>query len=490
MKLDSLLKERFGDTDVGSEIYALAASIYPICRSITGDGVRKTLNHLRQHIDLNVNEVRTGTRVFDWRVPREWNIRDAFIKNAAGEKVVDFNVCNLHVLNYSSPIHAKLSLAELKEHIFTLPQQPDLIPYRTSYYADRWGFCMAHDRLVELPEGIYEVLIDADLTDGYLSYGEYLHHGETREEFLLSAHVCHPALANDNCSGLALLTYLAKLLAGRKTHYSYRFLFAPGTIGAITWLARNEHLVGRIKHGLIISCVGDGGGPNYKRSRRGDAVIDRVMTHILQHAGPNSAVCDFVPYGYDERQYCSPGFNLPVGLFQRSRFGTFPEYHTSGDNLDFIKPEHLAESLRVVWAALNIVEGDCRPRGTKPKCEPQLGRRGLYSSLGGDKEAPANNMALLWVLNLADGVHSLLDMAERANLPFQVIADAARRLQEKELLEGLGMEPMRPIASHRRNQLAKRGHALSRPETAVGAKGQSIAKAGSSKRTPLAAAGS
>jgi aminopeptidase-like protein len=429
-RLTSLLE----DEGIGDAIFALAAEIYPICRSITGDGVRRTLGHLARHIDLEAHEVPTGTPVFDWTIPREWTIRDAYIKNAAGERIVDLGSCNLHVLNYSRPVRTKLPLEELKKHVFTLPDQPDLIPYRTSYYAENWGFCMAHDRLAALPEGIYEVVIDASLEDGSLTYGEYLHPGESEEEFLFSAHICHPSLANDNCSGLALLTLLAARLAPLRTRYSYRFLFAPGTIGAIAWLARNEERAARVRHGLVISCVGDGGGPTYKKSRRGDAFIDRAMTHVLQHAASAPNILDFFPYGYDERQFCSPGFDLPVGLFQRSQFATFPEYHTSADNLDFIRPEHLTASFRMIVDAIEIIEDDWRPLSTTPKCEPQLGRRGLYAALGGDKDGPAKSMAFLWILNLADGRHSLLDIAERARMPFAVVAEAARLLKESGLL--------------------------------------------------------
>ncbi|WP_088343643.1 MULTISPECIES: DUF4910 domain-containing protein [Rhodomicrobium] len=427
---------------IGGEIYALAAELYPICRSITGDGVRRTLGILGRHLDLTVHEVPSGTPVFDWTVPREWNIRDAYIANAAGERVVDFRAHSLHVLNYSVPVRRTMPLAELKAHIHTLPDQPELIPYRTSYYAERWGFCMSHNALAALPDGMYEAVIDAALTDGHLSYGEYLHRGEREDEFLLSAHICHPSLANDNCSGLALLALLAKHLAGRKTRLSYRFLFAPGTIGAITWLARNEAQAHRIKHGLTVSCVGDGGGPTYKKSRRGNAMIDRAMSHVLRHAAPAPDIIDFFPYGYDERQYCSPGFNLPVGMFQRSQFGTFPEYHTSADNLDFIRPEHLAASFAMITAAIDIVEHDGRYLNLSPKCEPQLGRRGLYGAIGGDKDAAAKNMAMLWVLNLSDGEHSLLDIAERAGLPFAVVLATARLLEEHGLLAPLREDPL------------------------------------------------
>jgi aminopeptidase-like protein len=434
IRRDSLLAQLDGPA-VGCDMFALAEAIYPICRSITGDGVRETLRHLADHIGLQIHEVPTGTSVFDWTVPREWNIRDAFIKNAAGERVLDFRTCNLHVVSYSTPIRGHFRLDDLKKHIFTLPEQPDLIPYRTSYYAESWGFCMAHNRLQALPDGVYEVLIDSTLQDGSMSYGEYFHQGDTDEEILLSAHVCHPSLANDNCSGIALLTHLAKRLAPLRTRYSYRFLFAPGTIGAIAWLSRNQHLVSRIAHGLIVSCVGDQGGPTYKKSRRGDAAIDRAMAHVLPHAAASHKIIEFSPYGYDERQYCSPGFNLPVGLFQRSQFGSFPEYHTSGDNLDLIGPHHLASSYRMVIAALDILENDGCMRNMLPNCEPQLGRRGLYSSVGGDPDGAARAMAMLWVLNFSDQEHSLLDIAERAGMPFAVIREAAARLEEHGLLE-------------------------------------------------------
>jgi aminopeptidase-like protein len=430
----SLAKQLIDDSS-GDSIYDFATDIYPICRSITGNGVRETLRRLGRHIALQTHEVASGTAAFDWIVPREWNIRDAYIKNAAGQRVIDFQACNLHVMSYSTPVHGYLRLDELKPHIFTLPEQPDLIPYRTSYYRENWGFCMAHSQLQALPEGIYEVLIDSTLADGSLTYGEYCHRGETDQEIILSAHICHPSLANDNCSGLALLTYLAEHLATVRTRYTYRFIFAPGTIGAIVWLSRNEHLVSRIAHGLIVSGVGDRGSLTYKRSREGNSAIDQAMAHVLRHADPGAKLVDFSPYGYDERQYCSPGFNLPVGLLQRSQFATFPEYHTSGDNLDFIRPEHLASSYRVVVAALDLLENNAYMINKNAKCEPQLGKRGLYSSTGGITHTAEQAMALLWVLNLSDGAYSLLEIAERAGMPFDAIRDASRLLEEKALLE-------------------------------------------------------
>jgi aminopeptidase-like protein len=419
--------------DVGEEIFAFAARIFQICRSITGDGVRKTLHEVGLQLALDVHEVPTGTEVFDWTVPREWNIRDAYIKNSAGDKVVDFAQSNLHVMSYSIPVRKRVSLAELKEHVHTLPEQPDLIPYRTSYYADDWAFCMAHRQLEGLREDGYEVVIDSTLENGSLTYGEYLHKGETDEEFLLSAHVCHPSLANDNCSGVALLTHLARRMLGLRTRYSYRFLFAPGTIGAIAWLAGNEDKTWRIKHGLVVSMVGDGGGPTYKKTRRGDATIDRAMAHVLRHTGLTPTIEDFSPYGYDERQYCSPGFNLPVGLFQRSKYGTIPQYHTSADNLTFIKPEHLFESYSVIAKAIGVIENDGVYSNVLPKCEPQLGKRGLYRRVGG-KDIATENMAMLWVLNLSDRGHSLLEIAERSKLPFEIVLRAAQLLKAHDLL--------------------------------------------------------
>ena len=428
------LRTALVDPTIGEAIYDLASEIYPICRSITGPGVRETLSLLRRHIPIRTHEVPSGTPVFDWTIPDEWVVHGAYIRNSAGETIVDFADHNLHLVGYSRPVRAIMPLAELRRHIHTLPDQPDLIPYRTAYYSEQWGFCMSHRQLEALPEGNYEVVVDTALRPGSLSWGEYLHPGWSCEEYLLSPHVCHPSLANDNCSGLALLALLGGRLSQLPTRYSYRFLFAPGTIGAIAWLAANEAGAGSIRHGLIVAGVGDAGGPTYKKSRRGDVLIDRAMTHVLRHASESSTVLEFSPYGYDERQYCSPGFNLPVGLLQRSQFGTFPEYHTSADDLDFIRPEHLAASYSLVVAAIEIVERDWRPLNVLPKCEPQLGKRGLYDAVGGRSAGPIESMAFLWVLNLADGAHSLLDIAERSNLEFSTIADAADLLRDRGLI--------------------------------------------------------
>lgn len=419
--------------DIGGELHELVSRLYPICRSITGAGVRHTLAILSEHVDIAVREVPSGTQVFDWTVPQEWTVRGAYIRSASGRRVVDFARSSLHLVSYSAPVARRMPLSDLRSHIHTLPDQPDLIPYRTSYYSRDWGFCMAHRDYLALEEGEYDVLIDSTLADGTLTYGEVFLPGATEREVLLSAHICHPSLANDNCSGLAVLTLLARVLAGRRNRFGYRFLFAPGTIGALCWLAGNEDRLDRIDHGLVVSCVGDGGGPVYKRSRRGDATIDRVM-EAVRCAGRKVTMLDFSPYGYDERQFCSPGFDLPVGLLQRSAFGTFPEYHTSADDLAFVRPEHLASSFRMIMDVVDVLETDWQPLNLSPKGEPQLGRRGLYSATGGHQTTSDITMAYLWVLNLADGGNSLLDMARRSGLPFSDIAYAAMRLRECGLL--------------------------------------------------------
>jgi aminopeptidase-like protein len=420
----------------GEELYKLVAELYPICRSITGDGVRRTLEIVDREIGgLEVHEVPTGTQVLDWTVPREWNVRDAWVADAAGRRVIDFQASNLHLVGYSVPVRATMGLAELKEHLFTLPDQPDWVPWRTSYYAERWGFC-ASQRLVDgLPEGDYEVCVDTTLADGHLTYGEHLVEGRTDEEVLVSCHVCHPSLANDNLSGIAVATRLARRLAeGGRPRYSYRFLFAPGTIGAITWLAGNEDRLDRVRHGLVLACVGDPGGFTYKRSRRGDAEIDRVVAHVLGRSGRPHQLVDFSPYGYDERQFCSPGFDLPVGSLSRTPYARYPEYHTSADDLDLVGPAQLQESLELGWEVVGVLEANRRYVNLSPKGEPQLGRRGLYGSIGGRSDAEERQMAMLWVLNQSDGAHSLLEVAERSGLPFTLLAEVAATLEEAGLL--------------------------------------------------------
>jgi aminopeptidase-like protein len=416
----------------GAEMHALIGDLFPICRSITGDGFRESLRRMSEVVPIALTEVRTGTRVLDWTVPKEWNVRDAWIADATGRRVVDFQASNLHVVSYSVPVRARMSLATLRSRLHTLPSQPDLIPYRTTYYAEDWGFCLAQSVLDQLPEGEYDVCIDSTLAEGSLTYGEYVLPGSTTDEILISVHSCHPSLANDNLSGMAVATLLARTLSRETRRHTIRFLFIPGTIGSITWLAMHDAQVDRIRHGLVLSCLGDSGHSTYKRSRRGNALVDRAATHVLKQAGEH-AVLDFVPYGYDERQYCSPGFDLPVGCLTRTPNGRFPEYHTSADNLGFVTQEALEDSLAKALAIIEIIEHDAIYLNLNPKGEPQLGRRGLYRNTGGTTPA-GFEMALLWVLNFSDGRHSLLDIAERAALPFTTIRGAADALRGAGLL--------------------------------------------------------
>jgi aminopeptidase-like protein len=426
--------------DPAGQMYELIQKLYPICRSLTGNGVRQTLKILREHIPLTVHEVPSNTPVFDWTVPKEWNIRDAYIKGPNGEKIVEFKDCNLHILNYSLPIQKKVSLDELKRHIFTLPEHPDWIPYRTSYYTENWGFCLSHNQLLGLTEGEYEVFIDSSLQNGHLTYGDYFLKGQTEDEVLISTHICHPSLANDNLSGIALAVFLSKHLSTLRTKYSYHFLFTPGTIGSITWLCQSESNVGKIKHGLVLACLGDPGKVTYKRSRRGDAEIDRAVIQVLRQSGDPYEILEFSPYGYDERQFCSPGFNLPMGCLMRTPHGCFPEYHTSADNLEFISPQSLADSFSKCLSIFNLIETNTAYVNLNPKCEPQLGKRGLYRAIGGQTDAKAGELAILWVLNFSDGNFSLLDIAERSDVGYDKLKSAADLLTEHGLLR-----PHRPV---------------------------------------------
>lgn len=419
----------------GSEMHALVERLYPLCRSITGNGVRRTLEIVSEYIPLRMQEVPTGTQVFDWTVPQEWNISDAYIADAAGSRIVDFQESNLHVVGYSVPVSATMSLAELRTHLHTLPEQPTLVPYRTSYYEPNWGFCLSQETLARMPDGDYEVSIDSTLSDGHLTYGEHVVPGQVTDEVIVSCHVCHPSLANDNLAGIAVATTLAQAVAATNPWYTYRFLFVPGTIGSITWLARNAERLDKVKHGLVLACAGDRGPLTYKQSRRSDAEIDRVMAHVLRASGRPHEIVPFSPYGYDERQYCSPGFNLGVGCLTRTPYASYPEYHTSADNPGFVSPEAMEDTLRTCREAFGVLDENRSYVNLSPYGEPQLGKRGLYDSLGGRSDAKEQQMAMLWVLNLSDGERSLLDIAERSGLPFATVAKAARALHGAELLK-------------------------------------------------------
>ena len=417
------------------DLHGLIRELYPINRSLTGGGVRESLKIIARHVELDINEVATGTAVLDWHVPMEWNIRGGTITSMSGQRLVDFADHNLHVLGYSKPVKGVLSRDELAQHVHTLPEQPDLIPYRTGYYADNWGFCLSHNLWQSMTDEQYRVEIDSEIAPGSLTYGELFLPGQTPHEVLITCHVCHPSLADDNLSGIAIATALAMRQVRQPRRLGYRFLFLPATIGAIAWLDRNESRLDRIKHGLVLTCLGDTNPFHYKQSRSG-AVIDRAVAHILRHCGHPHEVMPFNPYGYDERQFCSPGFDLPVGCLMRGVHGTFPEYHTSADNPDFVTPAALGQSYAVIETLLDLLDGDRTYRRVDGRGEPQLGRRGLYRAIAGQREAGgATQMDLLWFLNLADGRHSLLDMAIRADVPFARLEAAARIALDAALVE-------------------------------------------------------
>ncbi len=430
-------------TDVGELLYSLVRELYPICRSITGEGVRETLQILERRIPLTRTSLATGTRVFDWEIPLEWNIRDAFIKDASGRRIIDFRKSNLHVVNYSLPVHARMTLQELRPHLHSLPDQPDWIPYRTSYYRESWGFCLTHRQLAALAEEEYEVCIDATLEPGELIYAERLLPGERSEEILIYTHVCHPSLCNDNLSAIAVATLLAERAARRQRYFSYRFVFGPATIGSIAWLSVNERNVGRIRHGLVLASLGDAGAFTYKRSRRGNSTIDHVTAHVL--AGrPGSRCEDFSPYGYDERQFCSPGFDLPVGRLTRTPNGRYAEYHTSADNLQFISAPSLAESLQVCEELISMLDQNRRYLNLLPRCEPCLGPRGLFRATGGHNPSDFEH-AVLWVLNQSDGCVDALDIARKSGLDFSLIDSAARALVDVRLIRPLAPDESIPL---------------------------------------------
>ncbi len=422
----------------GEEMLELMRELYPLCRSLTGDGVRETLRIVDGVVPLQVTEVPTGTPIFDWTVPREWNIADAWIADPDGRRIVDFRESNLHVVGYSTPVRERMTGAALRERLHTHDEHPEWIPARTAYWAETWGFCVTGVQLEQIrPETEYEVCIDSRLTDGHLTYAEAVIEGRTQEEILLSTYVCHPSLCNDNLSGIVVLAFVGRALASLTPRYTYRLLFSPGTVGPLAWLSRNADRLDRVKHGLVVACVGDRGPITYKRSRRGSADVDQAGAHVLRHSRPTAAVEDWVPWGGDERQFCSPGFDLPVGALTRSAHGVFPEYHSSADNFDVISAESLADSFDAVLEIAAVLERNARCRSLSPFGEPQLGRRGLYSAIsaGVPRAEEGFQRAILWVLSLADGTATLLDIAERAQVPFTTVAEAADALVDAGLLE-------------------------------------------------------
>jgi len=453
---------------IGNEMYDLIENLYPICRSITGNGTRETLQIISKIIPITINEIKSGTNVFDWTIPKEWNIKDAYVKSPRGKKIIDFKKSNLHILSYSLPIHKKISLKELKEHIFTQPDRPKDIPYRTSYYSEKWGFCMSHEQFLKLEDGEYEVLIDSELKSGSLTYGEYYFKGNSNKEILFSCYICHPSLCNDSLSGVVTAVELAKFIETlkQKPNYSYRILFIPETIGSITWLSQNQEKIKNIKQGLVITCTGDKGKINYKKTRHGNSEIDKTVIEILKNSNEEFSILDFFPFGSDERQYCSPGIELDVGCLTRTVFGDFPEYHTSSDDLTYVHPLPLAKTLKIFTQIVEKLEENYgkfsqneitnkkikKTSSNDPifvnlvKCEPQLGKRNLYHDLGGPKLKPFHGRgtkdttkikekAMMWVLAFSDGTNSIKDIAIQSNIDSEILLESANLLCEKKLLK-------------------------------------------------------
>lgn len=435
MSIDQFKDLRNNTNSIGSEMYRLMENLYPICRSITGNGVRQTLTEIKKYIDLQIHEVPTNTQVFDWTIPKEWNITDAYVADSKGNRIVDFKKSNLHVVSYSIPIRKKMRLAELKQHLYTIPDLPNTVPYLTSYYKEDWGFCMAHKDFLNLKDEEYEVVIDSTLRDGSLTYGEFFVPGSTSDEILVSCYVCHPSMCNDNLSGVVLTTLLAKELSKVKTNYSFRFLFVPETIGAIAWLAANEKNLSKIRHGLVATCLGDPGISTYKRTKHGKAEIDRAVEYVLKNTKDDYQILDFFPTGSDERQFCSPGINLDVGSLMRTPYGKFAEYHTSDDNLKFVQPQFLGDSYSKYLQTIFVLENNKKYLNLNPKCEPQLGKRGLYRQIGGQKITKDSELAMFWMLSLSDGLHDIIDISEKSGLEFEVLLEAAQKLEKNNLLK-------------------------------------------------------
>lgn len=428
-------KIRENANSISSEMFQLMTRLYPICRSITGNGVRQTLSEIRSHIDLKVHEIPTGTQVFDWTIPKEWNINDAYIADVNGNRIVDFKKSNLHVVSYSVPIRKKIPLDDLKQHIHTLPDQPNAIPYLTFYYKEDWGFCMSHNDFLQLKDQEYEVVIDSTLKNGSLTFGEYFVPGKSTDEILISCYVCHPSMCNDNLSGVVLTTMLAKYIGKLSMNYSLRFLFVPETIGAIAWIASNEKNLSKIKHGLVATCLGDPGMSTYKKTRHGKAEIDRTVEFVLKNSDAEYKILDFFPTGSDERQFCSPGFNLHVGSLMRTPYGKFSQYHTSEDNLKFVQASFLADTYLKYLHTIFILENNKKYLNLNPKCEPQLGKRGLYRQIGGQKTSNDSEVAMFWMLSFSDGSHDIMDISEKSGIKFDILLDAALKLQDSKLLK-------------------------------------------------------
>ena len=421
--------------DLEKKMDSLITKLFPICRSITGEGVRETLRIIGNEIPLTVYEVPSGTDIFDWKIPDEWNINDAYVKNDKGERVIDFRSSNLHVVGYSIPFEGKLSLDELKNHLHTLPDQPDLIPYVTSYYEKRWGFCLSHNEYIKLEDGVYEVKIDATLEPGSLTYADLVIEGESDKEVLISTYICHPSMANNELSGPVVATYLANHLIGleNKPYYTYRFIYVPETIGAITYINKNlEHLMKKILAGYVVTCVGDPGPFSYLKTRQENTLVDRVTLHVLKHCGQEYKVYPFIYRQSDERQYNAPGVELPVGSLMRTKYASYPEYHTSADDLNFVTTEALNGSMEMYIHCTEVLECN-RKYKTTVLCEPNLGKRGLYPTLS-LKGSSANVKLMKDLIAYSDGRNDLLWVADKIGCSIWKLSPIVETLVQNDIL--------------------------------------------------------
>ena len=424
------------ESKVKEEMYELCERLFPICRSITGDGVRKTLQMLVEVYgnEINIHEVPTGTKVFDWTVPKEWNIKEAYIENSKGQRVIDFKNNNLHVVGYSLPVDKFVDLQKLKSVVYTQPDQPDAIPYVTSYYKERYGFCMSQNQLDKLPEDTYHIVIDSELKEGSLTYGEIIIPGDTKEEVFLSTYICHPSMANNELSGPAIATFLAKWLNSlAKRRYTYRIIFIPETIGAITYLNKNlQHLKEHVIAGFNLSCVGDNRTFSYVESRYGDTLADKAAKNVLSFYYPDYKTYSFLKRGSDERQYNAPGVDLPVCAICRSKHGEYPEYHTSKDNLELISPEGLLGAYEVYQQCILSLENNYSYK-INVLCEPQLGKRGLYPTTSQKGTYDAVKVMIDFIA-YADGSNDLIDISNIIGVPVNELLTVIEKLEKVDLL--------------------------------------------------------
>lgn len=419
----------------GREIHKLANALWPINRSLTGEGVRQTLRMLQTELPgLVIHEVPSGTQVFDWTVPKEWHIRDAYIQTPDGRKICHFHQNNLHLVGYSIPVNKTINLTELKNHLYSLPEQPDAIPYITSYYKERWGFCLTHNELLGLEEGEYQVVVDSELFNGSMSYGELIIPGKIEREIFLSTYICHPSMANNELSGPCVTSFIVKELLKKPRKYTYRIVFIPETIGSITYLSRHlTHLKSKVFAGYNISCVGDDRAYSYLPSRHGQTPSDLAANHVLKHICPEYVSYNWKDRGSDERQYCAPGIDLPIASIMRTKYGEYDEYHTSLDDLkNVVTPEGLQGGFNALWRSIEALENNCYPLYTVFG-EPQLGKRGLYPTLS-TKNSGHKVRLMMDILTWSDGKHSLIEIANLCGAPVWDLYPIIQTLQEQMLI--------------------------------------------------------